>query len=84
MAPGSIVLLQTLPGPLVQRPGVEFITEDVTHHGENLSKKTEFVLRMGAGYTFNLGILTLAPGINLDIVRDHTSLVAGLNVGYGF
>ncbi|MGB5874302.1 MAG: hypothetical protein WBG80_13675 [Bacteroidota bacterium] len=68
-------------------PGVEFITgeaEGGSHNDEHLSHSTEFVFRIGAGYAFNVGVFTLVPGIDLDIVREHTALVAGLNVGYGF
>jgi hypothetical protein len=67
-------------------PGVGFTTEQLgngTHHGETLSHNTEFIFRIGAGYAFNLSVFTLAPGIDLDIVREHTAHVVGFNVGYG-
>ena len=68
-------------------PGVEFVTEDDEGEGRaegTLSHSGEFLYRVGAGYTFGVGRFTVAPSLDLDIVRAHASLVAGVNFGYGF
>lgn len=68
-------------------PGMEFVTEEHEGEGEGsstLSHTTEFLYRVGAGYNFGIGSVILAPSVDLDIVRAHTTLVIGLNVGYGF
>ena len=67
--------------------GVDFITEKAgngTHSDESLSHTTEFVLRIGGGYAFDLNTLSLVPSIDFDVARKHTALVIGLNVEYGF
>ena len=50
-------------------------------HGET---ETEFLVRLGAGYTFSKGQWSFTPGGYFDFVREETSLVWGLYVGRGF
>jgi len=64
--------------------GVEFLTEESEHSGEPLVHRSEFVFRLGAGFPFTVGAFVFAPSIDLDVVRQHTALVVGLNVGYPF
>lgn len=42
------------------------------------------LVRLGGGYDFHWKFLTISPSIDIDIVRRHPSLVAGLNIGYAF
>jgi len=44
----------------------------------------EFLLRLGAGYEFELSGASLTPKINIDIVSGEVSIVPGIGVGVGF
>jgi hypothetical protein len=41
-------------------------------------------LRLGAGYDFPIGRLSLTPLINADFIDGHTTWVYGIALGYGF
>jgi len=56
--------------------------EDPDHHTEE-SRVTAFAFRLGAGYGFHVGKLSLAPAINFDM-GESNALVYGLNIGLGF
>ena len=64
-------------------PGIEILQEENEHSGESESK-TEFLIRIGAGYDFHLGNFTISPSIDIDFLRSTTTLVWGLNFGIGF
>lgn len=46
--------------------------------------ETRFLLRLGAAYDFHIGIFSITPTVNLDIIESHLSLVYGLAFGVGF
>ena len=65
-------------------PGVEILQEAVEGSHDQTEKKTEFLYRVGMGYSFHLGGLTIAPSLDFDFVRHHDALVWGINVGKAF
>jgi len=64
-------------------PGVEILQEDIGHTGKTESK-TEFLFRVGMGYSFHFGRFSAEPSVDLDFVRSSTTLVWGVNFGMGF
>jgi hypothetical protein len=54
-------------------PGIEI------HDGE-----TEFLLRFGAMYDFEVGEYTVAPALNFDFTKGHDAIVWGANFGRHF
>ena len=64
-------------------PGVEFVTveDEVTGEEEN---ETEFLLRLGTGYVFPLGRLTVRPSFNADYAGGHWTLVYGAALALPF
>ncbi len=60
--------------------------ENEGNHGEetHTSKETEFLLRIGVGYEFEVEGITITPAIALDVYSGHRSLVWGLSIGKGF
>jgi len=64
-------------------PGIELLQEEFGHTGETESK-TEFLYRVGAGYSFHFGRFSIDPSVDLDFVRSSTTLVWGVNFGMGF
>jgi len=68
-------------------PGVEWTTEESHEagHGESTETTTEFVYRLGGGYTMELGGgIGLAPSLDLDFVRSTVAVVFGFTLEYGF
>ena len=66
-------------------PGVEIIKE--VSHKEGMEKtkaKAKFLYRIGVGYDFEIGSISLTPSLDLDMVRDEPALVWGINIGKGF
>ena len=63
-------------------PGIEILQEEIAHTGETESK-TEFLYRVGAGYSFHFGRISIAPSVDLDFVRSSPTLVWGVNIGMG-
>ncbi|MDH3744352.1 MAG: hypothetical protein OES47_04535 [Acidobacteriota bacterium] len=59
---------------LVLAPGIE----EREHEG------SEFMVRAGLEYEFEVGGISVAPAVNLDFVDDEETLVYGLSVGKGF
>lgn len=45
---------------------------------------THVLLRIGAGYHFQVGKFSISPVVNLDMWRQHHSLVWGISIGRGF
>jgi hypothetical protein len=64
-------------------PGIEILQEENEHHGETESK-TEFLIRIGAGYSIHFGKFFIDPSVDLDFLRSTTTLVWGVNFGMGF
>jgi len=64
-------------------PGIEFVSEEDETTGDE-HNKTEFLLRLGTGYVFQLGKLTLRPTFNADYAGEHWTLVYGAALGMGF
>ena len=64
-------------------PGIEILQEENEHTGETESK-TEFLVRIGAGYSIHFGKFFLDPSIDIDFLRSSTTLVWGMNLGMAF
>jgi hypothetical protein len=78
-------------------PGLEWFSHHVEggeeHHealaeGNNESSEggyeNHILLRIGAGYHFQVGKFSISPMVNLDMWRQHHSLVWGISIGRGF
>ena len=66
-------------------PGIEIIQEeDHNSHDHQTTSKVEFLYRIGCGYPFHFGSITLTPSVDLDFVRSSTALVWGVNLGKSF
>jgi len=68
-------------------PGIEIIKHEETDPESNythIKSKTEFLYRVGIGYSYHTKKLILTPTIDLDLVRSETALVFGLNIGVAF
>jgi len=50
-------------------------------HTEN---ESHFALRLGTGYEFHLGRLSVSPSIAWDRINSHSTFVYGVAVGVGF
>ena len=59
-------------------------SEGVHAKETHTSKETEFLLRIGMGYGFEVEGIAIIPTIDLDLFRGHNSLVWGLSIGKGF
>ncbi|MGB5849654.1 MAG: hypothetical protein WBH40_14265, partial [Ignavibacteriaceae bacterium] len=55
-------------------PGIEILQEENEHNDETESK-TEFLVRIGAGYDFHFGMFTVSPSIDIDFLRSSTTFV---------
>lgn len=44
---------------------------------------SNYLLRLGAGYDFHAGAISITPTLNLDRVKGHSLLVYGLTIGFG-
>ena len=64
-------------------PGIEILQEEIGHTGETESI-TEFLYRVGAGYSFHFGRISITPSVDLDFVGSSTTLAWGVNFGMGF
>jgi len=71
---------------LVVAPGVEFASKDVEHHGEvEQENETEFLLRLGAGYGFQVTSQAgLGPVLLFDRTGNRWTLVFALGMVVGF
>jgi len=75
-------------------PGLELVqvAELEAGHGEGSAEhadvdtktEAEFLFRIGVGYDFELGGITVSPSMDWDAVRGADALVWGVNVGRGF
>jgi len=64
-------------------PGIEILQEETGHSGETESN-TEFLYRIGAGYSIHFGQYFIDPSLDLDFLRSSTTLVWGVNFGLSF
>ena len=64
-------------------PGIEILQEDL-ECGCGTETKTEFLIRIGAGYSIHFGRFFIDPSIDFDFLRSSTTLVWGVNFGMGF
>jgi len=51
---------------------------------ESRESHSEFLVRTGGMYGFEIGKFTVAPAFNVDVVAGEQALVYGLNFGRGF
>ena len=64
-------------------PGIEFVSEEDEATGVE-HNETEFLLRLGTGYVFQVGRLELRPTFNADYAGEHWTLVYGVALGVPF
>jgi len=68
-------------------PGIEILRHeeiDPECNCTNVKSETEFLYRIGFGYSYHKNSLILSPTVDLDFIRSETALVFGLNVGFSF
>jgi len=67
---------------LIAAPLVVFSEE---HHseGHEIKKESSFAFRIGAGYDFHVGKLSLGPTVDFDFGKTE-ALNYGLSIGFGF
>lgn len=66
---------------LVAAPGVEFASIEEEGHEE---EETEFLMRFGTIYEFEIDRWTIGPQFHADLVGGHWTLVYGMSFGIGF
>ena len=64
-------------------PGIEILQEDL-ECGCGTETKTEFLIRIGTGYSIHFGKFFIDPSIDIDFLRSSTTLVWGVNFGTAF
>jgi hypothetical protein len=64
-------------------PGIEILQEE-QECGCGTNTKSEFLIRIGAGYSIHFGKFFVDPSIDIDFLRSSTTLVWGLNFGTAF
>ena len=64
-------------------PGIEIKQEDL-ECGCGTKSITEFLFRVGTGYDIHIDMFIISPSIDVDFLRSTTTLVWGLNFGFGF
>ena len=68
-------------------PGIEILRHeeiDPECNCTNVKSETEFLYRIGLGYSYHKNSLILSPTVDLDFIRSETAFVFGLNVGFSF
>ena len=74
-------------------PGVEWAQHSEKNgHGDihaaeaanGNGRETEFFVRVGIGYGFEVGKFSITPTLDLDIFEGYSSLVWGIAIGKGF
>ena len=66
---------------LVAAPGVE---SSSIEEGGLEEEETEFLMRFGTVYEFELNNWAIGPQVNADLVNGHWTLVYGVSFGIGF
>ena len=62
-------------------PGIEW---SESNHGNESGTETEFLVRTGVLYEFEVGDLIVAPHVMVDFVGDEEVAVVGVSVGMSF
>jgi hypothetical protein len=44
----------------------------------------KFACRVGAGYEFHAGKISITPGVGLDFIEEHTTKIYAVSFGMGF
>ena len=68
-------------------PGIEILKHeefDPSCGCTHVKSQTEFLYRIGLGYSYHRKNLIITPTIDLDFVRSASALVFGLNIGLAF
>ncbi len=68
-------------------PGIEIIEHeeiDPECNCTHVKSETEFLYRVGIGYSHHTKKLIITPTVDIDLVRSETALVFGLNIGITF
>jgi len=74
-------------------PGVEWAHHDEGNGHGNIhaaeaandnGRESEFFVRAGIGYGFEVGKFSITPTLDVDIFQSHTTLVWGIAIGKGF
>ena len=68
-------------------PGIEILRHeeiDPECNCTNVKSESEFLYRIGLGYSYHNNSLILSPTVDLDFIRSETALVFGLNIGVTF
>ena len=68
-------------------PGIEIIKHeeiDPECNCVHVKSETEFLYRIGVGYSYHKNSLIITPTVDVDLVRSETALVFGVNVGFSF
>jgi hypothetical protein len=62
-------------------PGIEW-----AQHGEENGngRNTEFFVRFGRGYGFEVDKFSITPPLDFDIFQGHTTLILAIAIGKGF
>jgi hypothetical protein len=66
---------------LVAGPGLELASHDEGGHEE---EETEFLMRFGTIYEFELNNWAIGPQVHADLVDGHWTMVYGVSFGIGF
>ena len=66
---------------LVAAPGVE---SSSIEEGGLEEEETEFLMRFGTIYEFELNNWAIGPQVNADLVNGHWTLIYGMSFGIGF
>ena len=64
-------------------PGIEILQEEL-ECGCGTTTETEFLIRIGTGYSIHFGKFFIDPSIDIDFLRSSTTLVWGINLGTAF
>lgn len=62
-------------------PGIELVKKKPEEEIEIIAK---MLIRLGVSYEFHVNRFTIAPTVSIDYIRNHPSLVYGVNFGFGF
>lgn len=62
-------------------PGIELVKQKRNDKVEIIGK---MLIRLGVSYEFHIKRFTVAPIVSIDYIRNHPSLVYGINFGFGF
>lgn len=70
--------------PLFLHPGGGWKLVVAPGYEDKEGEDREFLVRVGAGYDFEVGGFSVLPSVQVDFVGDEETPVYGLNIGRGF